>query len=127
MSEAFRGTEDDVGAVASKWMAASEARDLPSLTKLISDNISVYFDFLDKTMDRAEFIGFLKAAYESPMEVEYVEKRLMVSREGFVEQATVRMTVGGTVHVIPVCVVARVAGGLIARIDEYCDPRRLPQ
>ena len=71
---------------------------------------------------KAENVGVLEAFIRNVPSRRYDDRRLRVFPGGFVQQHVLRAVLAnGTLCELPACLVCRVDGGLITRLDEYFD------
>lgn len=94
---------------------------------VVSDDFVMWHNFSDRELRGAELYDYLRSAKPMFDTIEFRDKRLLATAEGWVQQHRVTSTLpDGTAVNRPVCVVFTVKEGKISRIDEYLDLTGLP-
>jgi len=103
--------------------AAIGGRDASILSKLYADDIVVWHAATQQEQNKTENIGMLSAVFEVTSRLEYIDIRRHVSGDVVVQQHSLvgEFDDGKPLPKIPACLVMRVRGGKIVRIEEYFD------
>ena len=113
----------DTLALADRLFAAIEAGDLDAVSTCYADDVEVWANFDDRTLDKdgsLRAIGWLCAKLADRR---YDVRRRELLPDGFVQEHRLCGIVpDGTEVSVPVCLVATVTGGRISRLNEYLDP-----
>lgn len=113
-------------ALADAFFAAIERADLDRVRAIYADDAVIWHAHTGKTQSREENVALLAQAVPAIRGFRYEEVRRIATADGFVEQHVLRGTApNGTPLEVPACIVVRVAGGRIARLDEYLDSKSL--
>ena len=108
--------------VAGRLFAAIEAGDVEAVGALYADDIEVWHNHDRRVQTRDENLRVLRWLVREFEDVRYEEVRREATASGFVQQHVLAATRRDGVRVeVPACVVVRVEGGRIVRIDEYLD------
>ncbi|AEG51451.1 hypothetical protein Sphch_3869 [Sphingobium chlorophenolicum L-1] len=117
----------DVLEIAEALSRAIMDRDLESIRTLYADDVRVWHSYDRVEQDRAETLDFLRGFFAAASDVLYTDIRRVRTDEGYVQQHVIHVTFadGRRIEPRPACIVARVEGGKVTRIDEYIEPRRV--
>ena len=117
---------DEMNALADRLFAAIGAGDIDTLRSCMSEDMAVWTNFDDRTVDRAAAlttIGWL-CGHVDGLRYQVVER--LMTDTGFVQRHILRGTSrSGTEIAMPACIVATVAGGQVTAMAEYLDPSPL--
>ena len=115
-----------VSALADRLFAAIGSGNIDTLTNCMSEDVTVWTNFDDRTVDRAaalQTIAWLSGHVEG-LRYEIVER--LVTDTGFVQRHILRGTSRSGLEIaMPACIVATVAGGRVTAMAEYLDPAPL--
>jgi hypothetical protein len=123
-------TDSAVLALADRFNAALYAADLGTIDALLAPDFELWHNFSGKTYDRAAALDFLRLALPTSMRgLRYDNIRRLVMAQGYVEQhlASAFLASGVRNNGIEACLVVRLAGDRIVRIDEYLDSIELSE
>ena len=117
---------DSVSALADRFFAAIEAADLATVRDLYVPDAVIWHNYDGIEQTRDESVRTLAWAARHIDRLHYDEVRRSVTDTGFVQQHVVRgRNAVGVDVAMPACIVVTVAGGLIARLEEYLDSRHV--
>ncbi|WP_179043146.1 nuclear transport factor 2 family protein [Sphingobium lactosutens] len=125
-SETPDQTAARIRAVADRFFAAVEAGDIEGVKQCYHPDVVIWhnIDGLEKSRETnlQTLAGFVKRAPER----RYLERRVDLVAGGFVQQHVVRaVRHDGFVLTMPACVICKVEGEQITRLDEYFDTAAL--
>jgi len=119
-------TPDQIHALAERVVAAVETGDADALCDAYAPDLEfvLYTDGEVRDRDRAiESFAVLRRAMRD-VTLEVLDRRL--TDDGYVSQQVLHFTApDGARMSVPHCLIVRVAGGRITRIDEYLDSQQL--
>lgn len=94
---------------------------------VVTDDVVMWHNFSNRELSGAELYTYLESAKPMFDAIEFSDKHILATAEGWVQQHRVATTVGDGIAVSrPVCVVFTVKDDKISRIDEYLDLSGLP-
>ncbi len=112
--------ELETRAVADRLFDSVEKGDLKAVAQLYAEDIVVWHNNDQVEQTKAQNLAAIAGAIERLVSRRYANRRIDVFPGGFVQQHMfVATRPNGEVIEMPAVVVARVANGLITRIDEY--------
>lgn len=118
-------------ALADQFFESIENDDMETVEKLYADDVAVWHSF-DPLETRAtgetksENLKTLRRFVNFMDDLKYDIFERQTTETGFMQQHVIRgRTRSGKDVAIPVCIVCKVEGGQITRIDEYLDPKKL--
>jgi ketosteroid isomerase-like protein len=112
--------------IADRFFAAIERGDLETIRAIYADDAVIWHAHTGKEQSREENLALLAQALKTIQGFRYEEVRRIAIPDGFVEQHVLRGTApGGAALEVPACIVVRLAGGRIQRLDEYLDSKAL--
>ena len=115
-------------ALADRFFAAIEAGDIDTVSALYADDVVVWHNHDGVEQDRAANLRTLQWVVANIGRFRYEEVRRSATADGFVQQHVARGINRIGEHVeMPACIVVRVAGGRIVRLDEYLDAHQANQ
>jgi limonene-1,2-epoxide hydrolase len=110
-----------IRAVALKLVAAIENYDSAAMRECYAPDMRMWHNAFQQEMSGEEHIKLMEKTYfHKYLDPKYIDIRIEAFNGGFVQQhiLTAHFT-DGTLVRMPICVVGRVHGGRITRIDEY--------
>lgn len=109
-------------AVAERFFAAVAAGDLDAVRDVYAPDAGIWHNTDDVVQTVDENLATLGWVVANLRDREYGDVRRSATADGFVQQHVLRVTnrAGRRVE-IPACIVVRLAGDRIARLDEYLD------
>lgn len=117
---------DDADAIADGLIAAIESGDVDGVRALYDDNIVIWHNFDDVEQTRDDNLRVLEWMTRTVSNLGYHDIQRRHFEGGYVQQHVLRgETKSGARLEVPCCLVVRVAGGRITRIDEYLDTAQL--
>lgn len=115
-------------AVAKQLFDAIEQGDLAQVAACYSDDVTVWHNYDRIEQARAENLTVLKRMIARTTKRRYNHRRLRATPDGFVQQHVLCMTRRDDAYLeLEACMVCRVEGARITRIEEYFDPRPLAE
>jgi ketosteroid isomerase-like protein len=112
--------------VADKFFAAIPRGDLEAVRALYAPTAEIWHNHDGVTQDVAANLRVLTWVVRNVSGLRYEEVRRYATPTGFVQQHVLRgKAPNGTPLEIPACIVCRVEGGRITRLDEYLDSAQL--
>jgi len=112
--------------IADAFFAAIERADIQKVGSIYAEDAVIWHAHTGKEQTREENLALLAKALESIRGFRYEEVRRMAFPDGFVEQHVLRGTApNGAALEVPACIVVRLEGGRIRRLDEYLDSKTL--
>jgi len=120
-------TRTEVLDVADRLFAAIEKGDSAALTRLWSDDITVWRQGGGRERDKPRALKVIEWFVDASTERRYEVLDRQAFEGGFVQQHVLHVTTrGGEPVSLRVCLVVKIGqDGLISRIDEYLDPAEL--
>ncbi len=116
---ARRGDIDDL---ADRIFAAIEAGDVENVASLYADDAVIWHNTDQVEQSKAANVAVLGWLVRNTASREYREVRRSIIDDGFVQQHVLHIEFGdGRSADLPACLVVRVAGDKITRLDEYLD------
>jgi uncharacterized protein len=116
-------TDEDTLALADRLFGALEAGDLDAVSTCYADDVAVWANYDDRTLDKARSLRAIRWLFDTLADRRYEVGRRELIPDGFVQEHRLcGTTPAGTDVAVPVCVVATVAGGQISHLHEYLDP-----
>ena len=114
-------TECEVRELANAFFDAYEAKRVDLLDKIYSDDCIIWHNVFGKDTTREDNLEAMRHD-KGQRRRTYDERTINAFPDGFV----IQYTLGGVMHdghrgAMPICIVGRVSGGKITRIDEYMD------
>lgn len=108
--------------VAERLFAAIEAGDLDAVRDLYAPDAVVWHNTDGVEQTRDENVATLHWMTTRLPGARYTGVRRWITDDGFVQQHVLAVTNrAGEAVTVPACIVARVSGGVITRLDEYVD------
>jgi len=108
--------------LAQRFSDAIEATDLQALEQIYAPDAVIWYNFDNSEHTRAENIAVIATFPRLFSAFKYTQVRRNYFEGGFVQQHVVRATrVSGESFAVPACMVVRVRGDRIVRLDEYFD------
>lgn len=116
-------TADERLALAERFSAAVDRRDLPALAALLDEQVAVWHNIDQRTHGKAQALAGIHAFNTDVHASGYRNIRRSATPEGVVQQHDLEVTFaeGGPTRSIAVCIVFQMAAGRIVRLDEYLD------
>jgi ketosteroid isomerase-like protein len=112
--------------VADKFFAAIPRGDLAAVRALYAPGAEIWHNHDGVTQDAAANLRVLEWVVRNISGLRYEDVRRSATPTGFVQQHVLRGTApNGKPLEIPACIVCRVEGGRITRLDEYLDSAQL--
>jgi ketosteroid isomerase-like protein len=112
--------------VAEKLFAAIPRGDLEAVRALYAPGAEIWHNHDGVTQDPAANLRVLTWVVQNVSGLRYEDVRRQSTPTGFVQQHVLRGTApNGKLLEIPACIVCRVEGGRITRLDEYLDSAQL--
>jgi ketosteroid isomerase-like protein len=112
--------------VADKLFAAIPRGDLEAVRALYAPNAEIWHNHDGVTQDPAANLRVLEWVVRNISELRYEDVRRQATPSGFVQQHVLRgKAPSGKTLELPACIVCRVEGGRITRLDEYLDSAQL--
>ncbi len=108
---------------AERLFAAIAAKDVSAVGDLYAEDIEVWHNFSNRCQDKAANLQTLAGLCGSVDHLTYdVAERLQLDDGRILQRHVLRATpAGGAEIAIPACILLRIEGGRIKRIDEYLD------
>ena len=117
-------TPAEIDALATDFFAAITRGDLEAVASLYAPDVAVWHNVTAKIQTQDENLALLGSLVPKVSEWRYEEVRRRCFDGGFVQQHVLRgRNAKGESVAVPVCLVAEVRDGKVARIDEYLDSR----
>ena len=108
--------------IAQRLFAAIEAGDVAAVERLYAPEIVVWHNYDGVGQTKDENLRTLRWLTRNVTNLRYEEIVLQETPGGFVQQYVLRATApDGNALEVPVCMVGKVTGGRITRLDEYMD------
>jgi ketosteroid isomerase-like protein len=112
--------------VAEKLFAAIPRGDLEAVRAIYAPNAEIWHNHDGVTQDVAANLRVLDWVVRNISGLRYEDVRRQATPTGFVQQHVLRGTApSGKSLELPACIVCRVEGGRITRLDEYLDSAQL--
>jgi ketosteroid isomerase-like protein len=112
--------------VAEDFFSAIQRGDIERVRALYADDAVIWHAHTGKQQSREENLLVLTAALKAIQGFRYEEVRRLATADGFVEQHVLRGTApSGEPLEVEACIVVRLEGGRIKRLDEYIDSKAL--
>jgi ketosteroid isomerase-like protein len=112
--------------VAEKFFAAIPRRDLEAVRAIYAPAAEIWHNHDGVTQDVTANLRVLAWVVKNISGLRYEDVRRSATPTGFVQQHVLRGTApNGQALEIPACIVCRVEGGRITRLDEYLDSGHL--
>lgn len=116
----------DVEALAARFFDALQAADVEALKALYAPDATMWMNTTGRTRPAREVLPFLPGMARRMPDRAYVDRRLTLTPDGFVQRYRLTGTrKDGARVAVDCCVICQVAEGRIARLEEYCDSRQL--
>ncbi len=113
--------------LAEHWDRTAKAHDIEAFGTILADDFEMTYNFDPAPRSREQLLRSLAEVYSMLTDHEHVDGRITPTVEGFVIEATLRGSMGGTRIEAPFCLVARVRDGKVFRSREYFDTAQLPK
>lgn len=114
------GNVGTIEAVADSWATAVSTGDRHALEKVLDPSAVVWHNADQTEKSATATVDAVVAAFRN-RPFSYQNIRRFVFSTGFVQQHDVTVTGEGETFKMPVCIVVKVSGSKITRIDEYYD------
>ena len=112
----------EAASLASRFIAATGARDLPGLAALMAEDARFWTNIADEAVDRATRLARIELEFRLFRSFAFEDPRIDGFADGFVIRSRARgVLAGGENFEFPICIVADVRDGLIERLEEYVD------
>ncbi len=112
--------------VAEDFFTAIQQSDIERVRAIYADDAVIWHAHTGKQQSREENLVVLNAALKAIKGFRYEEVRRFAIEGGFVEQHVLRGTApSGEPLEVEACIVVRLEGGRIKRLDEYLDSKAL--
>ncbi len=116
-------TDADTLALADRYFGAIEAGDLEAVSACCTDDVEVWANYDDRTLDKARSLRTVGWLCSKLADRRYDVRRRELLPDGFLQEHRLcGTTPDGTEVAVPCCMVARVTDGRISRLHEYLDP-----
>jgi ketosteroid isomerase-like protein len=113
---------DDIDALADRLVGAIEAGDVDGVAAIYADDAVIWHNTDQVEQPKADNLAVLGWLVKNTASREYREIRRSVIDGGFVQQHVLHVEFAdGRAADLPACLVVRVAGDHIVRLDEYLD------
>lgn len=113
---------EDIRALATRFFDAVQAGDIDTVSSCYADNVGIWHNTDGVTQTKAENLETLKGMVKFSKTRKYVDRRLEVYPGGFVQQHVLKAEgVSGYQLTLAACIICKVEGGKITRLDEYFD------
>jgi ketosteroid isomerase-like protein len=113
-------------AVAERLFAAIAAGEVEAVREVYAPDASIWHNYDGATQTVDENVRVLAWVVAHVKQLRYTDVRREATESGFVQQHVLRGTApSGAEIAIPACIVCRVEGGRITRLDEYFDGSQL--
>ena len=112
--------------IAEALSKAITTRNLSSVVALYTDHTTVWHSYTGVEQNLVATLKFLGDYFSTVETIGYHDVRRTRTEDGYVQQHTLTTTFKDGSELVPraVCIVARIEGGKIVRIDEYLEARR---
>ena len=112
-------------AVARRLTEAFDSRDASAFEALYAPDATVWHSYDQVEMDRAKALVGVARFFGGLARLRCSDVRREPTPSGFVQQHRLggEFSAGGSFSDLPVCLIVRVVGDQIARIEEYIDPK----
>lgn len=107
------------------WATVSEEHNVDKFATILAEDFVMWYNFDDIERTRAEFLATLRSAHAIFQNQVNAKKRVTVTTQGFVVQATLEGILDGKQISAPYCLIAIVRDGKVVRGDEYFDTSHL--
>lgn len=120
--------EFDMAAFAKAFFDAIEAGDIETVRASYAPNVAIWHNTDELENTRDENLAVLSGLVKRTKARHYEKRRVNVFPGGFVQQHELRIVrPDGVQLTLPACIVCKVEGGVIIRLDEYFDSARVEQ
>ena len=99
--------------------------DLDRVREIYADDAVIWHAHTGREQTREQNLAVLAHALKAVEGFRYEEVRRSATPDGFVEQHVLRGRTSGGELEVPACIVVRLEGGRIRRLDEYMDSKAL--
>ena len=116
-------SDSEIRELATRFFDAIEAGDIETMEGSFTPDAAIWHNTDEAIVSPAQTAVTLAGMITRIRDVRYAERRLTVFPGGFVQQHALegtRVHDGGKVR-LPCCIVCKVDGGKITRLDEYFD------
>lgn len=118
---------DHIRAVADRFFAAIEAGDVGAVRDVYHPDVAIWHNTDGAESNREENLAVLKGFIGRASNRRYTRRKLEIFADGFVQQHIVTgVRRDGVELELPACVICKVEGDHIVRLDEYFDSAALP-
>ena len=118
---------DRIRAVADRFFAAIEAGDVAAVREVYHPDVVIWHNTDGAESSRDENLAVLEGFIGRASDRRYTRRKLEVFAGGFVQQHVVTGVRRDGVRLeLPACVICKVEGDHIVRLDEYFDSAALP-
>lgn len=116
------GEGEELVALAHRFIAAAEARDIDALRAIYTDDMTVWKNVDGNARTADEHLSTYRQSTAMFTKLRYVDVSVFPFEGGYAQQHEIEVELesGKTVR-FPCCLFVRVRDGRIARIDEYFD------
>lgn len=116
---------DEALRLAEFWADVSEEHNVEKFQTVLHDDFVMWYNFDPNERSRQEFIDTLKAAHAMFENQKNEDRKITLTEDGFVLQATMTGILDGTPIASHYCFIAKIKDGKIIRGDEYFDTSQL--
>ena len=116
----------EIAELADRLFGGIERGDIEAVKACYAPDVVVWHNFDRLEQGRDQNLATLAWCARHIEGMRYTDVHRVVHSDGFVQQHVLRgRTASGADLQVPACIVARVAGGRITRIDEYLDSTQI--
>jgi ketosteroid isomerase-like protein len=120
--------EFDMAAFAKAFFDAIEAGDIETVRASYAPDVAIWHNTDELETTRDENLVVLSGLVKRTRSRRYEKRRLHLFPGGFAQQHELRIVrPDGSELTLPACLVCKVEGGAIVRLDEYFDSARVEQ
>jgi ketosteroid isomerase-like protein len=120
--------EFDMAAFAKAFFDAIEAGDIETVRASYAPGVAIWHNTDELENTRDENLAVLAGLVNRTKSRHYEKRRVNVFPGGFVQQHELRIIrPDGVELTLPACIICKVEGGVIIRLDEYFDSARVEQ
>ena len=116
---------DEVMRLAQFWADVSEEHNTDKFQTVLHDDFKMWYNFDPQYRTRAEFIQTLKDAHAMFEDQKNEDRKITITENGFVLQATMTGILDGKAISSPYCFIAEVRDGKVYCGEEYFDTGKL--
>lgn len=128
MPQTTAARTDDIAALARSFFSSLEQGDKKGVGACYAENAKIWHNTDGIVQSKAENLAVLDGFFLTVKDRRYEDIRLDVFEDGFVQQHRLCGTLpNGEALDWPACIVCKVEGGRITRLDEYFDSAGAPR